>query len=305
FTTGNGGDNGGAYIQGKLGESVVKLSTVGHSLKQVDFFTPFNQQCLDTCDLDLSTAEVVLVPGTTTAVAGGKEGRMYLLDTNNLGQFHSGGDQVLQCFKATEDQYVQGAARNQRCEGFVCNGTHPWVPTVNSFPHLHGSPVALTLTPQQTYLVYIWAERDRLKAFKYDNGACHDPANATLNCGQPGNATPTDQAPEIAPQNTMPGGVLSLSGNSSLPAATGIVWASHPLDDGNAEDARAQIPTGVLTAYEASNLKNVIWDSRQPPQDQFPPHAYAKFCPPTIANGRVYMATFAGKVAVFGLRPEK
>src|SRR5262249_10641312 len=52
FTTGNGGDNGGAYIQGKLGESVVKLSTVGHSLKQVDFFTPFNQQCLDTCDLD-------------------------------------------------------------------------------------------------------------------------------------------------------------------------------------------------------------------------------------------------------------
>jgi hypothetical protein len=29
----------------------------------------------------------------------------------------------------------------------------------------------------------------------------------------------------------------------------------------------------------------------------------AKFCPPTIANGKVYMATFSGYVAVYGLLP--
>jgi hypothetical protein len=30
---------------------------------------------------------------------------------------------------------------------------------------------------------------------------------------------------------------------------------------------------------------------------------YAKFAPPTIANGRVYLPTFSNKVIVYGLLP--
>jgi hypothetical protein len=304
--TGNGGDfdnaNPASFTPGKLGSSFVKLSTQGGKLTQVDYFTPFNQECLDTCDLDLGTAGPMLLPGLTQLVGGGKEGRFYRLDMNNMGKFHANSDQILQSFKATEDQYVQAPTRNKRCDPPFVGGASTWNAEANSYPHIHGSPVVWTLVPGNTYMVYLWGERDRLKAFGYENGAFRDPTQQPLNCNHPGNATPVDQSNEIAAKDTMPGGILSLSADGSR-AGTGIVWASYPLDDGNSENARAAIPTGVLSAYDASNLKSVLWTSQSAVQDRLGPQSFAKFCPPTVANGKVYMATFSGKVVVYGLRP--
>ena len=67
------------------------------------------------------------------------------------------------------------------------------------------------------------------------------------------------------------------------------------MDNTNAKDAvdgRTK-HTGFLRAYDASNLQNRLWEQ------QLDVNGYAKFVPPTVANGRVYMAE-VGKVKVFG-----
>ena len=92
----------------------------------------------------------------------------------------------------------------------------------------------------------------------------------------------------------MPGGILSVSANGNT-TGTGIVWASHPLSSAN----QAVVP-GILDAYDASDLTKELWNSKQN-EGRDDVGNFAKFCPPTIANGKVYMATFSGKVIVYGL----
>jgi hypothetical protein len=92
----------------------------------------------------------------------------------------------------------------------------------------------------------------------------------------------------------MPGGMLSLSANGNT-AGTGILWASHPVRNANNE-----IVPGILRAYDASDLTKELWNSKMNVQRDDVGN-FAKFCPPTIANGRVYMATFSDVVHVYGL----
>jgi len=94
--SGNGtfdGDAGGT----DLGNSVIKLSSEG--LTPIDYFTPFNQLHLDRADLDLGSSGAILLPETAGSaahphllVAAGKEGRIYLLDRDQLGRYRAGGD---------------------------------------------------------------------------------------------------------------------------------------------------------------------------------------------------------------------
>jgi uncharacterized protein (TIGR03437 family) len=86
-----------------LGESYIKLSSAG-GLAVVDSFTPFNYSGLNAGDLDTGSAGVALLgdeAGSTAhphLMAGaGKEGRIYLLDRDNMGKLHSGSDsQIVQ-----------------------------------------------------------------------------------------------------------------------------------------------------------------------------------------------------------------
>lgn len=86
-----------------LGESYIKLSSAGN-LSVLDYFTPFNYAPLDDGDLDTGSAGVALLgdeAGSTAhphLMAGaGKEGRIYLLDRDNLGKWHAGSDsQIIQ-----------------------------------------------------------------------------------------------------------------------------------------------------------------------------------------------------------------
>jgi hypothetical protein len=74
-----------------LGQSIFKLTQSGSTLKLADWFSPFNEAYLDDNDMDLS--EPVLVLPTQAGaypdllLAVGKEGTIYVLDRNNLGQF--------------------------------------------------------------------------------------------------------------------------------------------------------------------------------------------------------------------------
>lgn len=85
-----------------LGESYIKLSS--GSLSVLDYFTPFNYAALDAADLDTGSAGVALLGDEAGSavhphlMAGaGKEGRIYLLDRDNLGQWQPGSDsQIVQ-----------------------------------------------------------------------------------------------------------------------------------------------------------------------------------------------------------------
>ena len=61
-----------------------------------DSFTPFNQSALGTADLDLASAGMTLLPDAVGTVAhphlmvtSGKDGEMYVLDRDNMGQYQS------------------------------------------------------------------------------------------------------------------------------------------------------------------------------------------------------------------------
>jgi hypothetical protein len=84
------------------GDSIVRIrTTAGTHFTPADYFTPFNQDTLEATDIDFGSTGVLLLPTQSGAhpnelIVGGKEGKLYVLDRNNLGQFNSGFDNVVQ-----------------------------------------------------------------------------------------------------------------------------------------------------------------------------------------------------------------
>jgi hypothetical protein len=76
-----------------LSISVLKLSQMGTTVALADWFTPYNQQYLSSNDLDLNDAVLILPdqPGLYRheLIAEGKEGTIYVLNRDNMGQFCS------------------------------------------------------------------------------------------------------------------------------------------------------------------------------------------------------------------------
>jgi hypothetical protein len=91
FTTGNTAP-GTADHALNIAESVVKVSS---SLSVLDLFTPNNAKVLDVNDTDFGSGGVMVVPDLSSgplqhmAVASGKDGRLFILDRDNLGGFHT------------------------------------------------------------------------------------------------------------------------------------------------------------------------------------------------------------------------
>jgi hypothetical protein len=122
FETGNGSFNQAATNfnaqgfpkDGDYGDSFVKLaidptSTAaspninGWGLKVVDYFTPFNQAALNSADTDLGSGGPLILPDSVGSVAhphlligSGKEGKLYLIDRDNMGKFDVNTDHVVQ-----------------------------------------------------------------------------------------------------------------------------------------------------------------------------------------------------------------
>ena len=81
-------------------------------------------------------------------------------------------------------------------------------------------------------------------------------------------------------------------------AGSGIVWATHNL----VGSANQQVRPGILRAYNAQNVTNELWNSEQNSARDSVGN-YAKFVAPTVANGKVYLATFSNRLNVYGLLP--
>jgi hypothetical protein len=91
FATGNTGPGTTDHTL-NVAESVVKVS---NSLSVLDVFTPNNAKLLDINDKDFGSGGVMVVPDLSSgplqhiAVAAGKDGRLFILDRDNLGGFHT------------------------------------------------------------------------------------------------------------------------------------------------------------------------------------------------------------------------
>jgi hypothetical protein len=119
FMTGNGTfdtklDMNGFPSSADYGDSFLKLAydptsssgnpnPNGWGLKVIDYFTPFNQQHLNNGDIDLGSGGPLLLPLSAgnaahphLLVGMGKEGRMYLIDRDNMGKFDPTTDHVVQ-----------------------------------------------------------------------------------------------------------------------------------------------------------------------------------------------------------------
>ncbi len=112
FETGNGAfdaQNGGT----NYGESVLRMTP---QLTVADYFAPYNEADLSNKDQDMSTAGVMLIPGSSgspipLAVAGVKNGEIYLLNQNKLGEFNPKQDNIVQEFSVGGyDSLFGGAA---------------------------------------------------------------------------------------------------------------------------------------------------------------------------------------------------
>jgi len=179
--------NGTADATQDFGESVVKLAP--NTLNRLDFYTASNYNTLNAGDTDFGSGGPSLLPGYNLLVTGGKEGRLYLLNTNNLGGLVAGDTQIPQVFQAV-DPTVRPSA------------TH----------HIHSSNPAWN-SPQGLN-VYVWGENDFLHGYRF---------NTTT---QIINTVPFATG-AILPPVGMPGGVMTLSANGSQ-TGTGILWATTP-----------------------------------------------------------------------------
>ena len=109
LVAGNGtfdADRGGR----NLGESFIKLSTAA-GLSAVDYFAPFNAISLNDRDLDIGSSGAMLLPDEAggpshphVLVSAGKEGRVYVIDCDNMGHFQAGSDsQIVQSLSGVVD----------------------------------------------------------------------------------------------------------------------------------------------------------------------------------------------------------
>ncbi len=236
------------------GESFLKLTRSGTNLTMASFFTPFNYTNLENGDVDLGTGGMLLIPGTTLAFSGGKEGKFYLVNRDNMGGL-SGSTNA-------DTNIVQSFSL----------GSH----------QIHGGPVWWN-GPGASY-IYAQASTDKLRqyTFNFGTGMLDMPA--------------VSQSPTAAASG-QPGGMISLSANGTN-AGSGVVWVTHNL----VGDANQAVRPGILRAYNAQNVTNELWNSEMLSARDTVGNL-AKFVPPTVANGKVYVATFSNRLNVYGLLP--
>ena len=143
-----------------------------------------------------------------------------------------------------------------------------------------GAPVYWN-SPTLGPVVYMWGPAQAMQAWSF-NGQTFQ--TSPVSTGTILNATGYSN---LAPS--------SISSNAST-AGTGIIWAATPVS-GNSNQS---VVPGQLWAFDASKLTNELWDSQQN-SSRDSVGSFAKFNPPTVANGKVYLATFSGQLVVYGL----
>lgn len=318
-----------------FGESFVKLhyDAAGEtaSLTLADWWTPWtdktrtNQQTspavdgpmptnfrafalglgFDAADMDLGSSGPVLANNADAVIGAGKDGILYVVNRTTMGK-------TANSDFAAATNYTQLKAPPIFFTYFPGFGINPAPADIrqldnalggyfdNLSHHLHGSPVYWE-SPDLGPVVYCWGENGNLRAWSIaTTGAVTFMANSAEVASAQVPQRPGGPTPVIPSPGGMPGGMLTLSADGAA-THTGIVWATIPYWDAN-----MNVGPGRLLAYDAtqfgtfpdgSKQLRVLWDSEAANL----PFIYNKFTPPVVANGRVFVATYDGRVDVYGL----
>jgi hypothetical protein len=201
-----------------------------------------------------------LIPGTNLLFGGGKEGVIYLLSRTNMGEY-SASPTPTNCKNTKAVQEFPATALHHHGAG-------------TTWGHIHGSLV-FWKGPDGSR-AYVWGENDHLRAYTFSQGKFVGIDNPKMSV--------------FRPPDGMPGGMIAVSSNGTN-ASTGIVWAVVPLD-GDANTRRGV--QGVVLALDAQDVSKQLWTSElSGPRDRL--GLFAKFVPPTIAGGKVFVATYGDK----------
>jgi hypothetical protein len=253
--------------------SLLKIDTSNNGLNIVDYFTPTTHKALNTVDADLSSSGPLLIPGTSLSVGGGKEGKLYVSSTNNLGKYSTVVDQVLQSWGITTslvDSYQPAYVAN-----LGIWGGNVYYDGSNRFTRPGKIPL---YSGTRKGILFVWGRKDNLKSVNF-----------------------TDQSFDqinIAQSNTngLGGAAMSISSNGIQPNSA-ILWASGNIGGYSTGQ-------GFLRAFDASNISNLLWDSRQNLARDDLCGVVIGVVPPTIANGKVFVPNVCGQIMVYGLLPK-
>jgi hypothetical protein len=170
FAAGNGSTDPFASTP-IVAEGVARLSLP--DLTQRDYWIPTQYTSLNNADADLSSG-AILMPHNLL-MTGSKDGRLYVLDSTNLGGYHTDSDHIIQTVT------TPGKASGQQ-------------------GHLHGGPIYFNLPGGGGEIIYMWPENAPLVGYRLD------PTARTLG------GTPVQTSTIVTGH---PGGMLSLSANGS------------------------------------------------------------------------------------------
>lgn len=221
FNADQGGNN--------YGDTLLKLQLSGGNFQIVDWFTPFNQACIDLADLELGSGGVMLLPsdagGGKLAVAISKEGRLFMVNRDTLGHYQAGPNdmQIVQEFMVGEHSCTSETADAAEGPG--------WNRFYGNAAYWNGS-------------LYAQTSNLSLKQYQLQNGTF--------------NPTPVAESPSAS---GVRGGNIVISANGNQ---NGIVWAyeksstgqgilhaydammvSHELWNSNMNAGRDQMVTGI------------------------------------------------------------
>jgi uncharacterized protein YjdB len=273
-TTGNGPYNNST----SYGDSVLKFNA---QLTLLDHFTPFDWAFLQCKDLDTSSGGLLLLPGTSYALAGGKLGKMYLVNTSGLGGMQSndaGASQTLWFEQGIASPYSATCTDNlgnvltDEVNGYQIYGTAAFF----------NNSVYLGAVPSTT------SDVGPVRRFTYASGQLTP-------------VSTTSASIAVNSYGTTP--FISANGSSN-----GIVWIidhGRPLQD---PDGSA-VTSAVLRAYDATDLTKEFYNSSQNSSDAA--GFGIKFTSPIVANGKVFIGTGhdpvattnpQGELDVYGLR---
>lgn len=221
------------------GDAMIKLASTG--LTVGDYFAPHNEAMLCTEDLDLGSGTALLLPTQQgqfphELISAGKQGMIYVVNRDNMGQFNANTDNVV--------QELMGSAGGYLASPIYWNGQ-----------------------------VYYSGVSDFVAAYALTSGML--------------STAPVSKSPTTFRLGSNP----SVSSNGTK---NGIVWAV---------DVVAPKVSGVLHAYDATNLSKELYNSSQnDSRDDL--GVTVKFTPPTIVRGNVYVGT-ANALVVYGLLAQK
>lgn len=306
--TSNGGWNGAS----DFAESFLQLhytapaapGTTG-KLELTDWFTPYRDDDRPKAepgtgypfqDQDLGSAGPVVPPGFGLVFGAGKDGVLYTLGTGQFGRTDEH-----QMITHTQYQHLKSPPifftylppvpnALQIDASVIANLNHNYGGKTH---HLHHSPVFWN-SPDLGPMLFCWGENSKLRAWSVTTGG---KVNFLATGNEMASAALANSPTGLG---GMPGGMLALSCNAQSPH-TGIVWATVPIDG----DGNRHAVAGIVRAYDATDFQNgapdkvikLLWDSQKVGVN----FTYAKFCPPVVANGKLYVPTYDGRVDVYGL----